>query len=203
MELDDTRNEYRVVRRNYVAPELMPLFLARVSMPSLSLDQCWDFNGANDNGYGAFTVKRRRFLAHRYNLEQTNGPLSPYLTVDHLCRNRKCVRPSHLELVTQRENQHRGQGTSGKNHQKTECLNGHVFNYVVPKTGSRHCSICDNAKRRQRLGSTRTPGGLFCFYGHAYTVENTYIDPKRKRRACKACRLKAKLKFMEKHHGVR
>lgn len=70
---------------------------------------CWEFDHAKQNGYGSIWVDGRQMLAHRYSYELHNQVKLPYglksgVQVDHLCRNRICVNPAHLELVTSQEN---------------------------------------------------------------------------------------------------
>ena len=70
-------------------------------------DSCWEWTGLTvGNGYGRFWDANtgRMALAHRLAYEMVRGAIPPGLHIDHLCRNRKCVNPEHLEAVTQRVN---------------------------------------------------------------------------------------------------
>lgn len=84
-------------------PNRPALFAAKVRrLPS----GCWQWTGAIDKtGYGRFTIGRGRSqAAHRFAYELHVGPILPGLDLDHLCRNRWCVNPAHLEPVTRSVN---------------------------------------------------------------------------------------------------
>lgn len=68
-------------------------------------DDCWYLEGASrDNGYGTFTASGARFSAHRFAYTAFVGPIPHGYEIDHLCGDRVCVRPEHLDLVTRQEN---------------------------------------------------------------------------------------------------
>ncbi len=93
-------------------------------------------------------------LAHRFSYELANGPIPEGLQIDHLCRNRGCVRPDHMEAVTPRVNYLRGDSVPAKNARKTECKRGHPFTFqntlVVERPGfhpSRQCRTCKGMRQ--------------------------------------------------------
>lgn len=72
-------------------------------------DGCWFWTGwLNKKGYGQFDIPGWKPRAHRLAYELMVGRILDGLQLDHLCRNRRCVRPDHLEPVTNRENSRRG-----------------------------------------------------------------------------------------------
>ena len=106
-------------------------------------DGCWEWTGGKTpQGYGM--VARRQ--AHRVVYELLAGPIPDGLVIDHLCRNRGCVRPDHLEPVTNRENLMRGEGITAAFAAQTHCKRGHPFNdantYRRPD-GGRQCRACN------------------------------------------------------------
>ena len=89
-------------------------------------DTCWNWTRfPTSNGYGLVQFDGKLRLVHRVIWNLKVGPIPNGLHIDHLCRNRKCVNPAHLELVTPRENILRGIGITAKNAVKTHCLRGH------------------------------------------------------------------------------
>jgi hypothetical protein len=119
-------------------------FLEKVSVG----DGCWEWLATgHPRGYGYFWPKGRVWIyAHRYSYELFVGPIPDGLKLDHLCRNPKCVRPDHLEPVTQRENVLRGEGVAAKEARRDTCSKGHPFDGHNGK--QRLCSICQRNNSR-------------------------------------------------------
>lgn len=119
--------------------------------------ECWRWTACQDqSGYGMFSTsaglgKKRTTRAHRWCYVFLRGEIPKGLELDHLCRNRWCVNPWHLEPVTNRVNWERGVSPWRLNDLKEECLHGHPFTpentYHHPQ-GRRVCRACV-AKSRQ------------------------------------------------------
>lgn len=118
---------------------------------------CWLWAGKiGPRGYGYVGSNRR--AAHRVSFEEHVGPIAEGLVIDHLCRNKLCVNPAHLEPVTPKENTLRGSGPSAMNILKTHCPKGHEYSAenTFLRSRGRDCRTCENlrtklAKRKARL----------------------------------------------------
>lgn len=123
-----------------------------------SADDCWAWQGFIDQkGYGRYQPTGGRLAqAHRFAYESAVGPIPDGLVIDHLCRNRGCCNPAHLEPVTNRENILRGVGLSAMHSRKTHCVHGHELtgaNVLVKYRGglpSRTCRQCGTVNRRRQ-----------------------------------------------------
>jgi hypothetical protein len=113
---------------------------------------CWEWaRKKNRDGYGRFIYNHKTVMAHRFAYEYFVGSIASDKEMDHLCRNRGCVNPMHLEQVTQRINALRGISPMAINARKTHCLRGHEFdkqNCRVNKYGHRHCRMCHRLRMR-------------------------------------------------------
>ena len=110
-------------------------------------DYCWEWLGSkNDKGYGFIGLRSGVSApAHRVAYELHYGPVPDGLEIDHLCRNRGCVNPDHLEAVSHRVNVLRGVSPHARNARKTHCKFGHPFdeaNTGIDVRGDRYCRIC-------------------------------------------------------------
>ncbi len=107
---------------------------------------CWLWRGYKTrNGYGRFWMDGRTQPAHRVSYELHVGPIPDGLHIDHLCRNRMCVNPEHLEPVTLAENNRRGAAVI------THCPQGHEYagdNLYIGRDGKRYCRTCHRERQR-------------------------------------------------------
>lgn len=109
---------------------------------------CWEWkNAKTTNGYGFFSINGKMAYAHRVAYELCKGKIPEELILDHLCRNKGCVNPDHLETVTLGENLRRADNQiTTINSRKTHCPRGHelkVPNLIYYKT-QRTCRRCHN-----------------------------------------------------------
>lgn len=123
------------------------------AMTEVSPTGCIEWTGSlYRNGYGQFypgpNHTPQKLLAHRFAYEWFVGAIPDGLDIDHLCRNRKCVNPDHLEPVTRGENVRRAFALT------THCPAGHGYDeantYVRPGTAHRKCRACMRKRDLER-----------------------------------------------------
>lgn len=142
-----------------------------------SSDGCWPYRGTKRKGYGRYHPAQRKprkeVAAHRWAWTLEYGPIPEGMEPDHRCHtrdkscpggvscpHRACCRPSHLELLTHRDNVLRGRGLAAGYAKRDRCANGHRFTeantYRYPPTappslrGTRRCRKCVAAAQRRR-----------------------------------------------------
>lgn len=104
---------------------------------------CWEWTGArHSGGYGHLGRDGTTHYAHRYAYEQLVGPIPSGQQLDHLCRNRVCVNPDHLEPVTRRANILRGYSPAARHARAEMCAQGHPLD-GLRATNKRWCRACD------------------------------------------------------------
>ena len=131
--------------------ELSQVDIDRFWSKVLKSKTCWIWSGAKADGYGAISIKGKNEKAHRISYFLKHGGLNKNLELDHLCRNRGCVNPDHLEEVTHKENMLRGIGWTAVNARKTHCPRGHPYDRI-DGDGRRRCVVCS---RIQSAKSTK------------------------------------------------
>jgi hypothetical protein len=132
-------------------------------------DGCWLWGSTLDrDGYAVWRNRR----AHRVIYQSLVAAIQAGFVTDHLCRQRSCVNPSHLEIVTQRENVRRGFHVALRR-PKLRCKNGHDLSgdNLRVSNGERACYACrrvqsrDGHRRRRAQGrslmSGQTPSSRF------------------------------------------
>jgi hypothetical protein len=122
---------------------------------------CWHFTGTRERGgYGMFRYQRKMRCAHRVSYELHFGnPIEPGLHIDHLCRNRSCCNPDHLEPVTRELNWLRSMSVTRLNQLATHCKHGHELSGVNlgrRADGNRRCLECQ--RKSSRVSKARIRG---------------------------------------------
>lgn len=123
---------------------------------------CWNWQSStNKGGYGIFNFKKRGTTAHRLLWETLFGEIDDDLDLDHLCRNRRCCNPQHLEPVTRHENIMRGDGPKCTRERRaaiTHCPRGHPYeadNLIIDRRGRRSCRACQPIYRLNSIEKHR------------------------------------------------
>jgi hypothetical protein len=120
---------------------------------SIQENGCWLWDaGISNHGYSEFSLDGKMIKGHQFAYEHFRGSIPEGLEPDHLCRNRACVNPWHMELVVHIENCNRGE-VGKHNRDKTHCPHGHLYDesntYYAPGVTNRQCRICKRENKRK------------------------------------------------------
>lgn len=140
-------------------PEITPQIIARfwshvqVGAPTV----CWPWLGCKGRGYGHFTIATKRVVrAHRVAYEIMIGPTpgEGFDQIDHLCRNRACCNPAHMEVVSAQVNNLRGNSMASRHSKKTHCPQGHPLEgtnlHLKPRKNGKFARVCLTCRRSQQ-----------------------------------------------------
>lgn len=161
------------------------------SVTRLPESGCWELTGSRmPSGYEQFYLARlperrmKRAYGHRWAYETFVGPIQEGLQIDHLCRNRACANPDHLEAVTSQENTLRGVGLASVYASRTRCGHGHPWTprNTLTHLGTRRCRECHTVQERRRLRRKRMklliPALLLLAYAPALAhAQQTAVPP--------------------------
>jgi hypothetical protein len=124
-------------------------------------DGCWNTTySLGSHGYGQVGWQDgpniRMTVVHRVSWIARNGPIPDGMTVDHICKNKKCINPDHLRLLTRSENARRG---ADKDFPLGQCSRGHGDEWfqVRDHTGKKGCVLCLRASRARYEARNRPP----------------------------------------------
>lgn len=123
---------------------------------------CWNWtrNTVQRNGYFYYKFNGQNRFVHRYVYEALVGPIPDGLTIDHLCHNKRCVNPHHLEATTLHENVYRPHaartGHAIPDHE--HCIYGHPAFHM---NGRKRCHTCERERNERRRHPMQSVNGLY------------------------------------------
>lgn len=117
---------------------------------------CWEWTGGiQSQGYGTTRYEGKNWLVHRLVYTYYKGDIAAGLVIDHMCKNKVCCNPDHLQTISPKENVLLGEGPTAKNSKKEECLYGHAYD-ALDKRGFRYCRTCKAYKMHVRTNGNLT-----------------------------------------------
>jgi len=123
---------------------------------------CWEPSFSRDtSGYAQVSFMSGMELVHRITFTAFHGYIPSRLQIDHLCRNRACCNPAHLEAVSPRDNSLRGDTIIARNAAVTHCPKGHKygpensFPSDLKRGKQRRCRACHLEASKSRKAATR------------------------------------------------
>lgn len=182
-------------------------FFSKVKVSDVSFyngSACWEWTGCGNGGYSSITSKSDTYYAHRLAYCVFVESVHPDLDCDHLCQNKRCVNPAHLEVVHPRINILRSNNRSAINARKTHCFQGHpltgdnLLSYPL-RHGFRNCRECAKLRLRLKHRPPSTPEE------RAKRRERYHAklqDPERRKEFQEQCRIRhQKKKFQQQLHS--
>lgn len=171
------------------------------------LGPCWVWTGGTVRGYAYIRVGKRKVQAYRVNYERWIGPIPAGAVMDHLCRVRRCVRPTHVEPTTYRQNTIRSPLHTGMvKASRDRCSQGHPFDkkntYVPPGSNLRQCRRCNATNKLIRTGGVpllRRPTETHCGNGHSKAEHQR--TTKSGKNYCFECNREAGQRFRDRQLG--
>ena len=137
---------------------------------------CWNWKGTIDHyGYGQFNRNQKAKKAHRISYEWYKGKIPAGLTIDHLCENKGCVNPEHLEAVTREEN---GRRHNAKGYKKW---------WATLLSEDKDTFVENVSKKASQVAAVKKLAATHCRRGHEWKPETTYIVPASGHRRCNVC----------------
>ena len=138
--------------------------ISKIDFPN-DITKCWKFtNNSTSGGYKQLSVNSRTQMAHRVIYALFIEKIPSKLQSDHLCRNRGCVNPTHIEPVSQKINILRGYGPCAINSKKEKCKRGHPFtpdNIITQRSFKPHwrqCKQCEIKRNKERYKKEKQNG---------------------------------------------
>lgn len=152
----------------------IPLIRRFALQVQIQTNGCWIWTGAiSSNGYGVIARSGHNLVgAHRISHELFNGPIPKGCEIDHLCRNRACVNPNHIEAVSHSLNVIRGDSPTAQRRRSGFCVRGHEMTPENRDTKKRRCLVCQREKAQERWSRTHPNYGKNPNYikNHKYHV---------------------------------
>ena len=138
--------------------------VSRILQKVEKTETCWVWNGSKNKGknsYGYIWFNRKNTLVHRIMYQIHKGDIPDGKEIDHLCRNKGCVNPDHLEAVSHRENMLRA-NVGWKCREKTHCPKGHEYTPENTRIthGSRSCKACESPYNKRRWAQSKANAAI-------------------------------------------
>jgi HNH endonuclease len=143
---------YVRLRNRGMLPSLTPMERLLTHLSGTDPLGCWVHDRPNAAGYASLLAEGRNWLAHRWMYDQLRGGLDEALVIDHLCRNRACCNPWHMDQVTIGVNAQRGDSPAMNAWRTNTCQRGHDMSKAhVQPSGKRRCRECEAILRAQKV----------------------------------------------------